>query len=104
MLSTRRAQREHALLELIGWLGVGFVICAYLLNTLGILSSQTMLYLTMNGAGAVGIMVHSYHRRDYQPLVLNMIWLLIAIFGMIRSFDVAGAAHLISLVGAQALV
>ncbi len=92
------------MLELIGWLGVSLVISAYLLNTLGILGSQALLYLVMNGAGAIGIMVHSYHRRDYQPLVLNMIWLLIAVLGIIRSADVVGAIHLISLVGQLALV
>ncbi len=94
MLSTKPAARRHALLELVGWLGVGSVVGAYLLNTMGLITAKDLLFLLMNGAGSIGIMTHAFHRKDYQSAVLNIIWLAIALIGLFYSIEGASAMHL----------
>jgi hypothetical protein len=83
MIKSRKNERG-ALLELLGWLGVICILSAYTFLTLGLVTIHSPWYLLLNCGGSAIIILHSYLHKDYQPLVLNSIWLLVALIGLAR--------------------
>jgi hypothetical protein len=71
--------------EILGWIGVLFILVAYTLVTLEIIKPSDIAYSAMNLLGAVGIIVSSYKKRDFQPVLLNGVWIVVAIIGIVRS-------------------
>ncbi|MEK9167497.1 MAG: hypothetical protein AAB613_02035 [Patescibacteria group bacterium] len=71
--------------QIIGWYGVIVILAAYALNSFGIISAEGgVLYQFLNLTGSLGIVISSFAQRDYQPVVLNAIWLIIALIGLAR--------------------
>jgi hypothetical protein len=75
---------KKLLIDIFGWYGIIAILVAYSLVTLKIVLSHNMIYLILNLTGAAGILLHSYIKKDYQPVVLNLIWIAIALIGLIR--------------------
>jgi hypothetical protein len=71
--------------DIIGWIGVLFIVIAYTLTTFGFIDAKDMAYGTLNFVGALGIIVSSYAKKDLQPVILNVIWLIVATVGIVRS-------------------
>lgn len=71
--------------EVAGWTGVGLILTAHALTTFGVISPESLTYSMMNLFGAAGIITSSYGKRDFQPVFLNVVWLVVAIIGIIRS-------------------
>ena len=69
-------------IEVAGWYGAIAIIVAYALNSFGLLSSSDLLYQLLNLTGAAGIVIVSVKRRAYQPAVVNLVWLLVAIIAI----------------------
>jgi len=67
-------------MEIVGWYGTLAILAAYALSNFNIISTQTLLYQSLNVTGALGIVLISIKRKTYQPAVLNMIW---AAIGMV---------------------
>ena len=67
------------IIELFGWYGVIAIVLAYALVSFSILKSTDLAYQLLNITGAMGIIVDSFYKRDYQPVILNIIWMLIAL-------------------------
>lgn len=80
--------------EVIGWYGVFAVLIGYFSISMHLLTAQSMLYFLLNATGALSIVIHSWHKKDLQPMILNLIWLSIALIGIIR-YDFAGTHVLI---------
>lgn len=72
--------------ETLGWIGVVFILVAYAGNAFGFFASDAIVYLVLNVFGALGIMIDAAAQKNYQPVVLNVIWLLIAVIGIVRVF------------------
>lgn len=72
--------------QILGWIGVSLILLAYALNMFQILDVTHVIYGMLNLLGAIGIIISSYAKRDFQPVLLNVIWLVVALFGIIRSF------------------
>jgi len=70
--------------EIIGWWGAGAIVLAYALVSFDYLSVSTYLYQLLNGTGAVGIVYISFKKKAYQPGVLNIVWVIIAVIAIIR--------------------
>ncbi|MBQ68443.1 hypothetical protein CL689_00040 [Candidatus Saccharibacteria bacterium] len=77
--------KQKTFIEILGWAGIGLILTAYLLVTLGLLTPQAVIYPLLNGAGAVFLILSSWAKRDFQPVVLNAAWLLIAVIGITAS-------------------
>lgn len=75
---------KKAFQEVIGWIGTVLILVAFALLGAGILDGQSMPYMTMNAIGALALMYHSWVRKDYQPVALNVVWLLVALLAMVR--------------------
>ncbi len=69
--------------ELFGWYGTITIVGAYALLSFGLITGDSLLFQILNGTGAVGIAYISLKKKAYQPAVLNIIWTIIAIVGIV---------------------
>lgn len=70
---------KNTLFEILGWYGTLAIMSAYFANSFGILDAQAVAYQALNASGALGIVLVSYVKRAYQPMILNVMWFLIGI-------------------------
>jgi len=73
--------------EAIGWYGLAAVLAGYFLNSFGYIQSNGFTYLLLNLTGGAAIALISYQKRAFQPMVLNIVWLVIALFGLLKFFN-----------------
>jgi hypothetical protein len=69
---------------LFAWYGVAAILVAYALVSFDLLDSDSLTYQLLNATGAAGVMIISFVRRAYQPVVLNFTWTLIAVIAILR--------------------
>jgi len=77
-------QRMEKLTESAGWLGVVLILLAYALLSFSVLSADHVWYHALNLVGGVGIIVDALADKNYQPAVLNLIWIAIAVYAIVR--------------------
>lgn len=69
------------LVEAIGWLGAALLLLAY-----GLLSSKKigsgLAYQMMNLVGSVALAVNAMAHRALPSVVVNLVWLVIALFAL----------------------
>lgn len=75
---------KNRIIEVFGWYGTAAIVLAYLLVSFSVLEATNIWYQVLNGTGALGIVLVSFHKRNYQPGVLNIIWTAIAAIAIIR--------------------
>ena len=71
------------LIESMSWTGVIAVLGAYGLSGFGVIDHNDLVYLVLNLYGGLVLMVGSYRKRDWEPAVLNAVWLVVAAVGII---------------------
>lgn len=71
-------------IESIGWIGVVMIVVAYGLNSFDVIQSQSFIYAGLNIIGSLGIAIDAWVVKNYQPVVLNGIWMIIAMVNIIR--------------------
>lgn len=69
---------------IIGWLGFIFCSLAYLLLNLKVLRFDNPIYQVLNVIGGIGLVISACYFEDAPNLAANGIWVLIALFGIIR--------------------
>ena len=72
--------------ELLGWTGVVCVVLAYALLNFEAIEPKSAPYLLLNIFGSTGIIVSSSQKKDLQPVVLNAVWLFVALISLVRVF------------------
>jgi hypothetical protein len=77
---------KKLLIETAGWYGALAILTAYILVSFEIISPTYIWYQILNGTGALGIVIVSFYKRAYQPGVLNLVWLLVALFALLQLF------------------
>jgi len=70
--------------EVIGWVGVLCVLAAYILLNFEVFVASSMLYQVLNIVGGFGIMYSSFLKKNFQPVVLNAIWTLVAMIAVFK--------------------
>ena len=75
---------KNIITETLGWYGVVAVVGAYALLSLGILSSTSITFQVLNLTGAIGIIIDAIEDKNTQPVVLNIIWAIIAIVAIVK--------------------
>jgi hypothetical protein len=68
----------------LGWYGVLAILSAYVLVSFGAIAVKGYAYQLLNLTGALGIMVEAASKNDKQPVVLNIVWALVAIAAIIQ--------------------
>ncbi len=62
------------LVNTAGWYGAVAIVAAYILLSFGFILATSLVYLLLNLTGALGIVVDSLYKKDYQPGMLNVVW------------------------------
>lgn len=71
--------------EIAGWVGVLLTLAAFMSNVAQVLQVTDPAYLLMNAVGAVGLIVSSLRKKDFQPVAVNVVWLIVAIGGLVQA-------------------
>lgn len=71
-------------IELFGWYGTFAIILAYVLVSFSVLQPTSLIYQILNGTGALGVVLISFHKKAYQPGFLNIVWTLIAVVAIFK--------------------
>ncbi len=79
----RHRPQGSALMQFMGWFGVVAILVAYMGATFGFFDASNVWYFILNLLGAFGIIVETRSRGDAQPMVLNIVWALVAMYGII---------------------
>jgi hypothetical protein len=82
----RTGERTNIISEVLGWYGVVAILGAYAALTFGLLASNGLWYPILNATGAAGLVIDTYFQKDYQPLVLNAVWVLVAVIALLKYF------------------
>lgn len=77
--------KKNKIIEILSWIGILLVLGAFLLNNLGMVSSKDILYCILNIIGGTFIGYDAYKSRNYQPVVLNIFWVLISIISIFKN-------------------
>lgn len=70
--------------ELLGWIGMASVLAAFGLNSQGKLAATSLWYILLNGGGSACLILNCYHTGAMPPMVLNVVWLLIALVSLAK--------------------
>ena len=82
MASMSPAMRSFV--EALGWLGVVCILGAFALLNFSNATKDSYNYLFLNLFGALALIIHSSLKKDYELIVLNSIWAIVAILGIIK--------------------
>jgi hypothetical protein len=75
---------HEQLTEAAGWIGVVCILGAYGALSFGYLDATSLWYHGINLVGGVGIIIDAVSDKNYQPAVLNAVWIGFAIFAIVR--------------------
>lgn len=71
--------------DIVGLIGVGFIVGTYFLSQLGRMDVSRPLYPALNGLGALLILFSLLHTFNMASFVIELFWLAISIVGLIRA-------------------
>lgn len=75
---------QRQIIQSIGWYGVVAIVVSYALANFGWLSTTSWAYILLNLTGAIAIAAEAASKRDRQPLVLNIIWAIVALVALVK--------------------
>jgi hypothetical protein len=67
-----------------GWAGAGVVLVAYALLMSGRVSARDLLFVWLNLVGSVGLVLNGVEHAAWPSATLNIVWLVIGVFGFLR--------------------
>jgi hypothetical protein len=75
---------SNQIYEILGWIGVVFVLGGYCLLATGVIGGNAWQYHVLVLFGSLFLGIISYIKRNYQPVVLNAVFVLFAIIALVR--------------------
>jgi hypothetical protein len=72
-------------IEIIGWTGTLLILVAYLMVSIKKIGPTSKTYQFLNLFGAVGVGVNSWVHHALPSVGINLAWMIIAIYALIRS-------------------
>jgi hypothetical protein len=78
-------KKYDKLLDVLGWIGTALILIGYGLFTTGIVP-DVIVYHCLNLTGSIGVAAISYHRKVWQPVVINVTFSVFALIAIIRHF------------------
>lgn len=70
--------------EVFAWLGVIAILTAYIGVSFEIFLPNSFIALGLNIFGGIVIAFDAFQQKNYQPAVLNSIWAIVAIIGILQ--------------------
>jgi membrane-bound ClpP family serine protease len=74
------------IIQWIGWAGVAFYLVGYFLLVVKRISADKYTYHILNALGAVGLIINAVSLKDNPNIVVNVVWLLMAIYAVCNVF------------------
>lgn len=68
--------------ETVGWVAAGMMLAAYILLTLGRLSSKSGVYHWLNILSGMGFILNSGWNGAYPSAFINVVWAVIGLYGV----------------------
>lgn len=72
--------------EAIGWIGAMFSLVGFSLNSLNLVSSQSIEYLSLNVLGCFLMIIYAVHKKAHASWVLNSIWILMTLVAFAKAY------------------
>lgn len=79
----KRQQLKEIAIEAIGWYGTAAIVLGYFLVSFDFVEAGSYAFQALNCSGALAIVILSVHKKTYQPAVLNIIWLIVALAALV---------------------
>ena len=67
------------IIDIIGWIGAGCLLAAYLLVSNGKLDAKSYFYQNLNLIGAFSLIINTYYYETFALVFLNSVWALIGL-------------------------
>jgi hypothetical protein len=71
-------------IEIVGWVGAVLMLTAYFLLSAGRLDARSPTYQWLNVAGGAGFVANSGWNGAWPSAALNVVWVFIGLFAVIR--------------------
>lgn len=84
-MKTKTSTASSIFIEVAGWYGALAVIAAYILIQFSFFQTDNLYYQLLNLTGSIGIIADTIRKKDYQPFIINLIWLLVAASAIVSS-------------------
>lgn len=75
--------------DIVGWAGAVLILMAYFLVSTKKLLPTSKSFQWLNLFGAIGIIINSVHFRAFPSAGLNIVWSVIAVYGLVKAFSAA---------------
>jgi hypothetical protein len=69
-------------IEIIGWAAAALLLSAYVLLTLGKLSSRSSIYQWLNVVAGAGLIINSGWNGAYPSVFINVVWMAVGLYGV----------------------
>jgi hypothetical protein len=69
-------------IEVLGWVAAVLLLSAYVLLTMGKVTSRSRLYQWLNVFAGAGLIVNSGWNRAYPSVFINVVWMGIGLYGV----------------------
>jgi hypothetical protein len=76
--------KRNLLDEIIGWLGMIFILSAYFLVSLEIVDSKNFSYQILNLVGSLGFVYISFKKKTFQTAILNIFWIIVTLISVFK--------------------
>lgn len=80
------AKKMALFYEIVGWVGSGLVVLAYLLNLRGVWSHTSAPYLWANVVGGLCLIVNTLVHGAYPSTALNVVWVVVAVPSLLKGW------------------
>lgn len=74
------------MIKFIGWLGTILLMATYMLNILGVITAQSLVYLFANLLAAIFLGIRVYSDKNFSNVFLEIFWAGVAIVGIVKYF------------------
>jgi len=74
--------------EIVGWLGMLLVVTAFASINFGLIGVENIWYQLANVVGATALIYNTLKTGAYPVTLLNIVWLLVALFALGNLFQV----------------
>ncbi len=69
-------------IEIVGWIAAALLLSAYVLLTLGKITSRSRLYQWLNVFAGAGLIVNSGWNGAYPSVFINVVWMAVGLYGV----------------------
>ena len=76
---------HHIIAEIAGWAGAISLLSGYLLISNHVITSADISYHLLNLVGAIGLIIIAVTKRIYQSILVNIVWMTVAISAILGS-------------------